>query len=1023
MKKINSLLLLYCSKKGISLFSIKKLIYSFGDRYDERILDVVQQIYQIDNNNIYGLFADNFVNKKDFVYLLRRQDALLAHKFILSHISEHYVGTYNLAQIKTIIRYIINLDISDNEKYNYLETILTKYPNAADVLANFDSAYEELFFLLSLNIDNEQRFNLINNFIHSYVKFNKALDSAKLISLLSTFEPNVNKIIDALNVSFVYGTGFNAQELIIFVNHLQNVYSLNDSSIFKIISIWMSFWIKNLKDRNLQDDFSGNLFYYIINLKNDIKLKQKLLDFFVNQIIENGTQSFHPNLVYQIIGTDFYDDNQKKNIINNINRFIIYQIDIINCLLFVNSSNYKYKQDLIGWILTNSVYIERYDEAFKLFSCIKILDFSVKDKDNLYLHLITNATKTNLTSLFGYVSLYSFIESDIMRFKYLLGLFVVNRKDLFFVLEKFCLLYQLKEISAQDLLLAIDVMRKFLQFSVDPVMVPQVKKELDDVVKNLNLPQYSKRVLSSFSKEIKWLRGKEITPENQAKDALLDEITVSNEYKYSETAKTSDAIIDDAKKYRQILLSGLLLICLNLGISLQFFLQTIFYQTLPITIFKCIFLTGTILNLVLINTQAGKFKFESLIYFGGLNALLWLLKINRLIYINIFLGLFIIGTLLCYRQFSFITKNVNRTRFKTKRLVLLFAVIFSAFLTIPVEVISYRSLLEKTIEINSQEEAKYIFTFPEGKFKLNTDIKLDISSKFTFKGLLDGNNHTIEIGNYPFDKMKITKDRPRNNLFNNHGTIKNATINYFIDHPYYNTAYDFDFTLITTNDGELLNLKINASYLFEASLSNGAIIGRKNIVGINNGIIKNVEFDVYEVFLDVWRERDYGYILIDENNNTITECKVKRISDIKLITNFDYYIFVGTNRGTISNIEIISDSTLKEFDKYYTPRFYRRLMRKNSGNINNIAIYSNQDMFYLTVDDNITKDILHHFPDKNETFYFHNDLGNRLTGEAWKEFIDNWDEDIWIFEEGNLPRLKYFVEREKSNQSNSGNNG
>lgn len=180
-----------------------------------------------------------------------------------------------------------------------------------------------------------------------------------------------------------------------------------------------------------------------------------------------------------------------------------------------------------------------------------------------------------------------------------------------------------------------------------------------------------------------------------------------------------------------------------------------------------------------------------------------LLKHNRVTYILASLILLVLWSLFSFLLASVFIKIRINWSVSLKRLV--YAIVSVALIGSLAAIITSAVSFPKkigTVTISKPEEISYIHNYPNGDFKIESDINMknsDWKSIRKFKGTIDGNGH--KISNLTVGKKGF--------VFNNKGSIRNIK---FVDVKYSDFEYFAEFgTAICNNYGEASNLGLHFS--------------------------------------------------------------------------------------------------------------------------------------------------------------------------------------------------------------------
>lgn len=689
---------------------IKKLHYGYDDIFDDKIVETARQIAKIDSNNIYACFLLGFFTTHRWLNFLTRQDALDIYSFILPYINRAYtLSEYkDLTPDKTkiLFDYISATKMSDDKKAKCYDLILTKY-YITNESGRFETVLPVLSAIEKLNINKEVKYNLFVEAIYQLFQTSDVKEFATAMCFFVETTPHDCKKYILRLISSEVVNNFSIVGLRDIVNYIDSLPSLSNTDKADIVYNLLRFGINNTYVENNQ---STSLLFMTIH---DAKVSEKDKMTLYNKAIDwtkNNSRGATLAAAY-IVNSDF-PDVVKKNFVEKMNS--CYLDEIKSAVYNIDNGNYPMRQEVIYTLFSKISTIDKFSSVADMFQFINSLSLDSKIRNKIYLMLLANKVKKDVTSLFGYLSLYQFIDDDAIRFSKICELLVINKKELFLQLKQFELLYESGEINDDEFLLVLDVMRKTIAFSVAEGKIPQAIEELKSMQKDKGLFGYSDKVILGNEKYIKWLSKSRLKNSGDAsKDLTLLKIIEKNEV-------TKDNIV---------------------------FSNTIKNERKLMTLYCGIAGVFALVDLIFISVLFTQAKFEW--YFNVSQALRIILDIIWVALHAVFLLVFLLKV-----------GKMTTSRYFTMQVVSTAVISILMMAMIPVFAVSYSNTVQDSyhtpIQISSAADLKKIENMPYCSFELVDDIRLtseDVCYKTKgynccvseFHGYLNGNGYSIGV--------------------------------------------------------------------------------------------------------------------------------------------------------------------------------------------------------------------------------------------------------------------------------------
>lgn len=710
---------------------IKKLLYGFDDIADQSMSTTVQNVLDIDGQNIYGEFLSRYLTASEtWISCLKRQDALDISAFIVPYIMKwnEYTDIYG---VKGVFDYLSAINLADAKKADIYRTILSYNTVHVAQSRTFSDILPMLSAIDMLEIKYQEKKELLLLAVYKLFQTSEAQEFATAVYFFvkNYSHDCVDCLVKLINDEVV--TMFDFVQFSNVLAYVRELSELDEQNRIELEKLFLHFEFSKIDDKEAflftNSDEISQAFEIVKHAP--ISEKQKIA--YYNNLIKamhNCAFEVSETLVYLVkegYSDSIVDEVVLMNQIENcasLNR-LAYNLSIVDC---------QRKEQLIKRTYELKAKCASFEDAAEEFGFLKELDISAKTRNEIYLSVLYNIKENGQSamSVFGYLSLYEFIDDSELRFRKLFETLLTFKDELFLKLTQFELLYNSGDLTDDEFLLCLDMMKKTIIYSVADSKMDMAFEEIDNVKEKYRLSSYSSDVNKGKNKEyVKWLSAgilKRGTDESS--DKILEKVFLEESVNMSTAVKEKANAIAREKK---------------MGIILPIF-----------------FAAFAILDIIFISLLFTESKYEW--YF---NVPQWARIIMDIIYVP----LHVVPVIVSYVVFG------KRTRQKYKRIQLLSTIGISifAFAMLASFAASYAVVRidDLAYEISSVEDLKKMKNMPYSDFKLVDNIvssnKKDFDLKIKFHGRLDGKFHFIK---YVTD---VYEERPTLFYESFDGTIQN----------------------------------------------------------------------------------------------------------------------------------------------------------------------------------------------------------------------------------------------------------
>ena len=247
-----------------------------------------------------------------------------------------------------------------------------------------------------------------------------------------------------------------------------------------------------------------------------LKAEKKNKDLKTHEEFENA------RLIAYLVEVDL-DEKLKHSLIELIKTPYIYEPydEVLNLIDLINQSNYADKEALVKYLILNCINLNSYKEALTTLEFIKRLNIPSKKREEYTKYLLYNKAKKSLTNVTGYLYLFSYLENEVDRFKYMFSIICTYNKDLFYELNNVDVAYASGDISDDLYLLVCNSVIRFAFNSVTKDHLPELEKAVKVRLNNSGITDFSQVNKSSNSKIINWVTKKPLTEKSYSSDTFL----------------------------------------------------------------------------------------------------------------------------------------------------------------------------------------------------------------------------------------------------------------------------------------------------------------------------------------------------------------------------------------------------------------------------------------------------------------------------------------------------------------------
>ena len=216
-------------------------------------------------------------------------------------------------------------------------------------------------------------------------------------------------------------------------------------------------------------------------------------------------------------------DKLKKDLISLIKMPYLYEQydEVLNLIDLISRSNYQDGDNLIKYLILNCINLNTYKEALTTLEFIKRLNVTSVAKDEFIKYLLYKKTKKSLTSVTGYLYLFSYLNNEVDRFKYMFSILCTYNQNLYYEMNNVDIAYASGDISDDIYMLVCKCVIRFALHSVP-------KDHLHELENNINLKLYNARIKEftlanrvANSKIIRWVNKKPLTEKGYTSDSFF----------------------------------------------------------------------------------------------------------------------------------------------------------------------------------------------------------------------------------------------------------------------------------------------------------------------------------------------------------------------------------------------------------------------------------------------------------------------------------------------------------------------
>lgn len=579
---------------------IQRLHFEYGGENADKVLtsdkalrSLLKEIKDIDENNVYLMFIENFVFMRSLTYddvknVLTRKDALEIYSYILPFFKIKEVRDDDIG--KLICSYILNTDAADSEKWNALKSVLgikqklpySDFANVFKSVINFDlnlielSEFEKMFSSLCLG--------KISN-------LNEKLDALHAIRL-STLLPNIKVKFYSAVLSTVNDYYDNFEGAMCYLTFISKLTEFDLATKQKML-------INNVLSQRDEK---------IINFTKNFTFEQRMSVMNMlcyGKVMQTESEEF-AQFVYNALSKDIYSgfvpftelikifdllskvDSERKaeKTKNQLLLELAGKLDcgktfeVVSFLNYINTAKVEdgLKRDIFALVVSSEQFKPNSQEAMAMFDYLFNLDadylrgskreilkglllnkihnfdsFSELDGMLRYLyHLKTDEEEKSefivallqkgdgqqniVLSFEGIVSFVKYFDSDIRRLKYLFPLYITNRDELFYSLKSLLILYAQGVLNKHDIALAFRVIRAAKMPKIDIQNKNLIHTTIDEYAKEYQIEAPNRRLLKSLKAEENVL--KQIANDKNYVDGKESEELIAMLFPYYQTAES-----------------------------------------------------------------------------------------------------------------------------------------------------------------------------------------------------------------------------------------------------------------------------------------------------------------------------------------------------------------------------------------------------------------------------------------------------------------------------------------------------
>lgn len=544
---------------------IQRLHFEYGGENADKVLtsdkelrNLLKEIKEIDENNVYLMFIENFVFMRSLTYedvkdVLTRKDALEIYSYILPFFKFKEVRDCDIS--KLICSYILNTDASDTEKWSALKSVLTvkqKLPygdfvNVFKSVINFDlnlielSEFEKMFSSLCLG---------------KITNLNEKLDALHAIRS-SSLLPNIKvKFYSAVlsTVNDYYDNFEGAICYLTFISKL-NEFDLSTKQKMLINNVLSQ---KDEKIINFTKNFTFEQRMSVMNMLCYGKVMQTESEEFVQFVYDALSKDVYGDFIPFTELVKIFDllskvdsDRKAEKTKNKLLLTVAGELDcgktfeVVSFLNYINTAKVEdgLKRDIFALVVSSEQFKPNSQEAMAMFDYLFNLDadylrgvkreilkglllnkihsfdsFSELDGMLRYLyHLKTDEEEKSefiiallqkgdgqqniVLSFEGVVSFVKYFDNDVRRLKYLFPLYITNRDELFYSLKSLLILYAQGVLNKNDIELAFRVIKAAKMPKVDIQNKNLIHTTIDEYAKEYQIEAPSRKLLKAFKVE------------------------------------------------------------------------------------------------------------------------------------------------------------------------------------------------------------------------------------------------------------------------------------------------------------------------------------------------------------------------------------------------------------------------------------------------------------------------------------------------------------------------------------------
>ncbi len=566
---------------------IQRLHFEYGGENANKVLtsdktlrNLLKEIKEIDDNNIYTLFIEKFVFMRSLSYeevksVLTRKDALEIAGYILPFFKIKEVRDLDIT--KLICSYILNSEVSDSEKWAAFKSVLgskqklqySDFVNVFKGLINFDlnlielSEFERLFGenclskITNLNekLDVLHATSSSNLLPHTKIKFYTAVlntvndyytDFESTMCYL-TFISKLPEIDLPLKQKLLINNVLVEKDKIInFTKNFtfeQRMSVMNMLCYGKVMQTESEEFVNFVYNAMVQDVYSGAIpfaeaikIFDLLSKVDSVKKAEKVK----HQLLLNVAKKVDSSKTFEVVAFLNYVNTAK---VDNYLKGDIYSAVILNESFKPNSQDamamfdYLYnldadylkncKNDILKKLLLFKIHtFESFSELDGMLRYLYHLKEDDKVKSEFILSLLQKGeSQDNIVLSFeGIVSFVKYFDNEVSRIKYLFPLFITQRDELFYSLKSLLMLYAQGVLNKGDIALAFRVIQKARMPKIDNQNKTLIYSTIEEYTKEYQIEKPSKKLLRATRNEefvLKQIALESNYEEGKAKGELL----------------------------------------------------------------------------------------------------------------------------------------------------------------------------------------------------------------------------------------------------------------------------------------------------------------------------------------------------------------------------------------------------------------------------------------------------------------------------------------------------------------------